>query len=214
MSQTPDTRDMTFVHNVFREAVQQRDAYLGTLAGDNTERAQAVGLYYDTILQFIQSHHAAEDTSLWPRLLERAPEHEATIRHGMNQHAALHAQLDAAQAALAAWRGATTDANREALVAALADMESVMIEHLNDEEQNVVPICAQHLSVEEWGELPVGTLTALQGANLMICIGLVRDAFDDTLREQMDAHMPPPLKEAWLNEGQPLYQSTMQQVRS
>ena len=202
------TQDMVYVHNTMRDAFE-RAAMLDNMDLNNIEQRDAVILYFDAMLSFIQSHHEAEDFVLWPNLLERAEADADIIRHGMNQHEELADLLPAAQKALVALRQDPNITALTELKTTLVEMGAMLTQHLNDEENNVLPICAQHITQDEWAQLPQHTLQKLEGPVLMMVIGLVRHAFDDTYRAAMDANMPPPLKQAWQSEGQALFDQTM-----
>ena len=66
--------------------------------------------------------------------------------------------------------------------------------------------------MEEWRSLAPHTLSALEGPTLMMVLGLVNDAFDDDYKAAMAELMPDELKNAWVNEGQKLYQNTMKEM--
>ena len=61
----------------------------------------------------------------------------------------------------------------------------------------MLPLAAEHLSVEEWGALPGHGMADFDGDKIWLILGLIRERMTDDQRAAMMAHMPPPALEMW-----------------
>ena len=75
-------------------------------------------------------------------------------------------------------------------------------EHLEEEEQNVLPLAAANLSIEEWGALPGHGMAHFEGDKIWLILGLIRERMTDEQRADMLAHLPPPALEMWTGFGE------------
>jgi hemerythrin-like domain-containing protein len=213
----PDTSDMKRVHCVFREAFAVAPQLLGSVDVEDVEAIQRVVTYYEAVLLFLHVHHEGEEELLWPRLLERCPADAALVQHSADQHQDVLAHLEQADALLAAWKAEPTLDRAGVLAAALATLGAHLATHLDDEEQTILPLAAEHLSVEEWHELPKhGMQTGGQRApHLMwVVIGLIREQMTDEQRAGMDANMPPPVHQFWVSQGEPMFREFVAALRN
>src|SRR3984885_1293190 len=149
----PDTNDMFAVHGVFRDSLGAAPALVGGIAPGDAERVALIANYYENILSFLEAHHDGEEKLVFPLLRERCASQDALVDHMDEQHREALALLATARTSLAAWPGgdgAGQQAARDDLVA----LHDHLIEHLGEEETNVLPLAAENLSMEEWGQLP------------------------------------------------------------
>ncbi len=209
----PDTSDMASVHKVFRDALTRAPQLVGGVAPGDTERSANVGSFYANLLAFLHSHHEGEDDIIWPRLVERAPASAELVRRIAAQHDDVLSALTAAEEAVTSWTGTAdlTAAGRAA--AALAELNAVLAPHLDEEEQHIVPLAAEYLTAEEWGQLPGHSLGSFTGDKLWLVLGLVREAMTQDQRDHMQANMPPPVWEFWTTTGEGLFQDFITDLR-
>lgn len=212
----PDTSDMKRVHCVFREAFAVAPQMLGSVADDDVEQIQRIATYYEAVLLFLHVHHEGEDELVWPRLLERCPAETAIVQHAADQHQEVLGHLTAAEELLAVWKEEPTLDRAGVLAAALATLGAHLARHLDDEEHTILPLVEEHLTVEEWHQLPAhGMQTGGQRApHLMwVVIGLIREQMTDEQRAGMDANMPPPVHEFWASQGEPMFREFVAALR-
>jgi hypothetical protein len=209
----PDTTDMLAVHHVFRDSLAEAPELVGAVAGGDTGRAAVVGTYYDNVLKFLHVHHEGEDDLVWPPLLERAVERAELVQRIAAQHGDVVDLVARAEAALTGWTAAPDAASGAALVTALGDLRTELVLHLDEEEQHVLPLAAEHLSVEEWGGLPAHGMSHFAGDKLWLILGLLRAHMSQQQRDEMLAHMPPPAAQFWTNVGEGLYTGFMTELR-
>ncbi len=197
----PDTTDMFAVHGVFRDSLGAAPTLVGGIAPGDAERVALIANYYENILSFLEAHHDGEEKLVFPLLRERCAGDDALIDHMDEQHHEALALLEEAKASLAAWPGGDAAAQKAAQ-ARLDELCSHLLEHLGEEEQKVLPLATEHLSMEEWGALPGHGLANFHGDKIWLILGLIQERMTDEQRAGMMAHMPPPALEMWTGFGE------------
>jgi len=74
-----------------------------TKAVEDPERTNAIGSFFENVLEFLHVHHAGEDELIYPRLEERCAETRNSGADRRAAHAALR-PMEVAAAAIDAWR--------------------------------------------------------------------------------------------------------------
>ena len=134
-------------------------------------------------------------------MLERLPEHAELIDRGNAEHEAVLGRLEAAEDALASWRAEPSDASRAALLGALDGLGERLIEHLDHEEADVVPLIGQCIDVAEWGAMSANAFQRFSGDKPWLAIGLIQEQLLPTENATMEANMPPPVHDFWVRTG-------------
>jgi hypothetical protein len=209
----PDTSDMIAVHAVFRESLGVAPQLIGSVPEDDAARVAAVAGYYGDMLAFLRVHHEGEDDLLWPKLLVRCPEQAELIQHVAGQHDGVLSALETAETHLATWRAEPTTDNGATLAASLITLAVGLGAHLDEEERTILPLAGDHLTAEEWGELPAHGMQHFRGERIWLVLGLIREQMTAAQRQAMDAHMPPPVREFWVNTGEPQFQAFIADIR-
>jgi hemerythrin-like domain-containing protein len=212
----PDVTDMYAVHGVFRDTLGAAPRLVGELAPGDAARVEQVANYYDNILYFLEAHHDGEEAIVFPRLRERCPKETALLDTLEAQHEEAVKLLAVAREAVAAWPGA--DGGAEAAAAQSAAAESLealrvqLVEHLDLEEANALPLCAENILAEEWGQLPGHAMAGYQGDKIWLIMGLIRQRMTQEQRDSMLAHMPPPARDMWTSFGENAFSELSAQV--
>jgi hypothetical protein len=209
-----DTSDMLAIHQVFRDAIADAPQLIGAVGDGDVARAAVVGSYYTNVLRLLEVHHEGEDELVTPLLVARCDGPDAVVaqRVADQHHEALApmARADGAVAAFAARPGPTEQAEA---IAALDQLGGVLIGHLDDEETEILPLAAAHLSPEEWGALPALGMQRFAGDNLWFMVGLIREAMTPEQRDHMLVHMPPPVADAWRSTGEEQFRRSAAELR-
>jgi hemerythrin-like domain-containing protein len=207
----PDVNDMVSVHNVFRETLGAAPRLVGSVDAADTERVAMLANFYDNILRFLVVHHAGEDELLFPRLIARRPGDVATIERINAQHHDVDEAVAVSDRAIADWASGDTSAQLKA-AAALGDLGQALMAHLAEEERTILQMCAESMSVEEWGELPGHGMAHFEGDKIWLILGLIRQRMTTSQLAMMDAHMPPPAVEMWTSFGENAFNELMTSV--
>jgi hemerythrin-like domain-containing protein len=197
----PDTTDMVSVHDVFRDVLDAAPKLIGSVDVADADRVALLSNFYDNILNFLVVHHGGEDELVFPRLVERRPGDVATIERINAQHHDVDDAVAVANRTLAAWAGGDASAQLKA-AAALGDLGQMLRAHLSEEEKTILPMCAESLTMEEWGQLPGHGMAHFQGDKIWLILGLIRQRMSQEQLAMMDAHMPPPAVEMWTSFGE------------
>jgi hypothetical protein len=209
----PDVTDMYAVHGVFRDTLGAAPRLVGDIPSGDTARVDQIANYYDNILFFLEAHHDGEEEIVFPRLRERCPDAKPLLDTLEQEHVKALALLAEARVALAAWPGARGDAAvQSAVVNSLGALRTQLVSHLDREESEGLPLCAQYLYAEEWGQLPGHAMGSYKGDKIWLIMGLIRQRFTPEQRDQMLDHMPPPARDMWTNFGESAFNELSAQV--
>ncbi len=209
-----DVSDMYAIHAAFRRAFAEVPDLVASAGPEDVERQVLVGDFYRNVLALLAVHHDGEDVILWPLLHERLPEHADLFAQMEAMHAALHPAIDDASAALAAWSDSPHADTAAAFVSAMAAVERPLLEHLDSEESDALPLMSRVITPEEWGQLPQHGQAHYGGDRFWLALGLIREQMTAQQLEKMDAAMPPPAVEFWTTAGEPMFTDFVGRLRS
>jgi hemerythrin-like domain-containing protein len=208
-----DVTDMYAVHGVFRDTLGAAPRLVGDIAPGDATRVDQVANYYDNVLYFLEAHHDGEEEIVFPLLRERCPGETALLDSLEEEHETALKLLAVARESLAAWPGANGDAAAQSAVAeSLEALRSQLVEHLDKEETQALPLCAENIRVEEWGQLPGHAMAGYQGDKIWLIMGLIRQRMTQEQRDAMLEHMPPPALEMWNGFGENAFNELSAQV--
>jgi len=193
-SEPINVRDMAIVHRLFRQVYDEAARLVRAAPAPSPGRVTFLADHIDLALAGLHSHHADEDTLLYPKLIERAPEQAPMTEQVEHEHEVISTALGAASAACATWRERPSEQTGEALAAALDHLNEVVQPHLDDEEQKVVPLAAVTLTQQEWDALGKAGMRSVPRKKRGITAGMMLDALDDEERAYMLKSVPAPMR--------------------
>jgi hemerythrin-like domain-containing protein len=193
-SEPINVRDMAIVHRLFRQVYDEAARLVRANPTPSPGRVTFLADHIDLALAGLHSHHADEDTLLYPKLIERAPEQAPMTEQVEHEHEVISTALDAASAACATWRERPSAQTGEALAAALDHLNEVVQPHLDDEEQKVVPLAAVTLTQQEWDALGKAGMRSVPRKQRGIAAGMMLDALDEEERAYMLKSVPAPMR--------------------
>ncbi|SDF07352.1 Hemerythrin HHE cation binding domain-containing protein [Blastococcus aurantiacus] len=148
-----DVHDMVVVHRVFRRELRLIPQLVREVAPGDTARARVLAGHARLVLRGLEGHHTSEDELLWPKLLERCTP-DAELVHRMEaQHERVHDALEDLGPALDRWEAGARPAVSEEVAAGFDALRTALLEHLDDEEREILPLAARHIDQAEWNEL-------------------------------------------------------------
>jgi hypothetical protein len=120
--------------------------------------------------ELLHHHHRAEDTWVWPALLERADDAELETLHAME---AEHEQIDPLLAACATGfrrlaDGRASRDDRAALAVRVCAARESLGRHLGHEEREAIAILQRHLSAETWEAIEARVEAERPGLRLVV----------------------------------------------
>lgn len=169
--QLTDIRDMYVVHRAFRREFVLIPRLVRSVAPGDLRRAAVVATHARLILAGLDMHHTGEDALLWPKLLERdAP--DADLIHRMEvQHHRVEELIADLSAALPRWEAEARSAVGEEVASSFDALRVALLEHLDDEEEHILPIAARCMTQEEWNALGQHGLAKLEKAQVPVLFG-------------------------------------------
>ena len=145
----------------------------------------------------LHHHHTAEDELAWPLLLERVPDELAPIVTLMESQ---HERVDgAARRDRRAPTGVAVDRRRRRPGPAGRPLDTLyahLAEHLDAEEERLLPIAARTLTPEEWQAIGRARQNGSPRADLSLTFGMFLYDGDPAVLARMLADAPPPVR--WL----------------
>jgi Hemerythrin HHE cation binding domain len=167
-----ERRDMLMMHNMFRREFALMPGLVGALVAGEHGRAQIIGDHVQAVIDLLHGHHTHEDEDIWPLLLARCTRAAGLVGLMHGQHQQVATLLHEIYEALSVWRDAVTVESRAALADVLGRLIPALTEHLSAEEDRVVPVMEQYITVAEW-HAPVGSELAADPAQFLLTIGLL-----------------------------------------
>lgn len=149
-----DTGVMPVLHQLFRRELRLAGGLVRAVPDRDPVRGTVVSDHLTLVLQVLHHHHGVEDDVLWPLLLERVPDELAPIVTLMEtQHERVEALALEAAVLLPKLAAGAEPEQRDRLADVLDQLYAHLVEHLDDEEQRLLPIVARTLSQAEWDDL-------------------------------------------------------------
>ncbi|MGY1663367.1 hemerythrin domain-containing protein [Geodermatophilus sp. SYSU D00705] len=189
-----DVHDMVVVHRTFRREFRLIPELVRAVPAGDTARAAVVAAHARLVLKGLHLHHTGEDELLWPKLLERAAPDAALVHRMEAQHGQVEKHIDRLPAALARWEAEARPAVTEEVAATFDALRAALVEHLDEEEREILPLAARHVSTEEWAELGDHGLAQMSLAELPIMFGSVLEEATPDEAAEMLAKLPLPVR--------------------
>ena len=146
----PALWDMALIHRIFRTSFAELAVVIPSVSETDSARVDAVAAHLTFMLDGLTAHHSVEDELVWPVLHERARPSAAFVDRMEEQHHGIHDGLEQVRRLGAAWSQRPSPEAAATLAAGITGMIEVLTEHLDEEERDVVPLIAEHLSEKEW----------------------------------------------------------------
>jgi hemerythrin-like domain-containing protein len=196
-----DTHEMVLIHRVLRREFGQLPRLFRSAANDRA-RSKVIGAHAREMLDFLHTHHTGEDELLFPLLRERT-----TLDPGlMDRMDAQHAQVDdtvaAVNADLPAWTATADAAAGEKMAARIEATMPTLIDHLAEEEWELLPIVSVTLTQSEWDALGKHGMSAIPLTRRLVILGHITEEADDAERQRFLRVVPAPARLAYKLIGQ------------
>lgn len=205
--------EMPLIHRIFRHSFAELSRLVGEVPPEAPDRAGAVADHLAFTLDGLHAHHSTEDELLWPLLHERAPSAAATMTLLEEQHARLAASIDEVRAAAEAWaREPAAPASTE-LASSIRALLADLVAHLDEEETEILPLIAQHITPEEWEVFGQRAFEKFEPRQRPTAMGQLLEVASPDEGARMLATLPLPVRVMWRIAGRPQYRRMMVRVR-
>jgi hemerythrin-like domain-containing protein len=210
-----DTHEMVIVHRLFRREFRLLPVLVRSVPAGEKDRAAVVAGHADDMTYTLHHHHTAEDLLLWPKLLARVQPRAELVQRMQAQHERVAGLLARVDVLTAQWRQSADPATREELANVLAQASAALDEHLGDEENEILPLVAEHITVPEWDELTAyGKKVLPKNSKAFVYLGLIFEETTATERDTLLRSLPLPLRWAWRLIGDRIYRRAMTRLRT
>ncbi|WP_051814105.1 hemerythrin domain-containing protein [Kitasatospora sp. MBT63] len=207
-----DPQEMVVLHRVFRREIPILADLVEDAPGDR-RRTAVLADHLDLVLGALGEHHEGEDALLWPKLRERAVPGDNVVARMADQHEAIAGALAAATDLSHSWRTRGDRDTALLLAEALRALDRHAAAHMDDEEEHLLPLMAEHITAREWSEVGERGRRSVPKAKLLIFLGAILEDATAQERQQFLAHMPAPARLLWRTLGIRLYKRTTARVR-
>jgi hemerythrin-like domain-containing protein len=191
-----DTHEMVLIHRVIRREIGQLPRLFRSAANDGA-RSKIIGAHAREMLQFLHTHHTGEDELLFPLLRERAALDSELMGRMGAQHAQVNDAVSAISAELAAWTASADVSVGERMAARIDATMPTLIDHLAEEEQELLPVVSVTLTQNEWDALGKHGLSAIPVTRRLVILGHITEETDDAERRRFMQFVPAPARLAY-----------------
>ena len=165
-------------------------------------------------LHGLHLHHTAEDDLLWPLLLERCPPDADLVNRMEAQHEQVEHLTGLLGPALDRWAAEARPAVGEEVASTLEGLAAVLLEHLDEEEREILPLAQRHVTQEEWSQLGEHGKGQVALRDLPLLFGSVLEECDPAKRRMMLHVVPFPVRVLLRTLGARQYRCYVSRVRA
>ncbi|TFV74421.1 hemerythrin domain-containing protein [Blastococcus sp. CT_GayMR19] len=189
-----DVHDMVVVHRAFRREFRLIPELVRAVPAGDTARAAVLAGHARMVLTGLHLHHTGEDVLLWPKLLERCTPDAALVHRMEAQHERVDAAIQKLGPALTRWEAEARPAVTEEVGAGFDELRTALLEHLDDEEREILPLAARHITQAEWNQLGEHGQKEMRMKDLPILFGAVFEEATPEERAEMLGVVPAPVR--------------------
>ena len=204
-----DAADLYLIHNAFRRLYEVMPAGVrGTALGDR-RRVEHVEQNVRLVNSALHHHHHLEDDMIWDTLEARRPACALHVDLMRRHHAEVAELLDATEPLGARWRAAPSEATTEELAVHLEKISTLLHEHLDREEQLVVPVIEEAFSQEEWDQVGAEGQKTYDRSQIFLFFGLIQDSLEPEQLADLLAEVPAMIRLLYALYGRRSYEKKL-----
>jgi hemerythrin-like domain-containing protein len=186
-----NARDMITAHAMFRREFGLMPGLVRSVAAGDKQRATLVADHVALVSAVVSEHHSGEDMHIWPRLRERCPGDCASLSEVMeDQHRAIYDALLQVKRAEETWRASASAQSRDALAEVIAGLLPVTREHLDLEEECVVPLIEKYVTEAEYACMAQDQAAHIPRDKLTTVFGMIMYEGDPAVIGMIVTEMP------------------------
>ena len=145
-----DTRMMGIIHSALRRDLVRTRMVLDDPALLTDARRVGLADHVLWMMHALHTHHHGEDIGLYPMVLRNDPGARALVEDMDRDHQRIDPAIDDLEAAARAY--SEDPATRKRLLAALTDLDAVLLPHLEREEVVMMPVVSDCVTQREWDD--------------------------------------------------------------
>jgi hemerythrin-like domain-containing protein len=209
-----NTDEMVVVHKAFRREFGLLPQLIRAVPDGDTARADIVAKHGKELVELLYHHHTSEDEELWPRLTQRVELERELVARMQGQHEMVNTLLEQLEPLLATWRTTALATDGEAIATVIEQLNVALGEHLDEEEQRVLPIVRQHITNREWAILGKRGIASMPKDRVLVFLGYLLEDATPAEREHFLAGLPLPPKLLYKAVGRRKYEAERDQLRA
>lgn len=213
LTEPTDMHDMVVVHRVFRRELRSIPGLLLRTTPGDLDRAAIVAAHARLILSGLHLHHTGEDDLLWPLLLQRSGPSTEVVARMEAQHAAVDEVAARLGIALTRWEAEARPAVADEAAGLIDRLREIVIEHLDDEEQTILPMASLVVTPEEWASVGQAGVAKMSRSELPLMFGAVLEDATEAERREMLRNLPMPVRVLMRTWGAGRYRRYITNVR-
>jgi hemerythrin-like domain-containing protein len=208
-----DTRQMGLLHRCMRHELRLAPSAVRRVTAGDVTTVRSVADHLDFLVAFVRHHHEIEDDLLWPVLHARlADEQRTTVALMESQHHALSSLLGAPDSAVPEWRRSAGATERDALAGLLDELYPILVEHLDAEEQRLLPIAVRTIEPAEWERIGEEGYRRSPRRHRSLALGMFDYYGDPDVVATMVAPIPRPIRPFVLSGARRTFRRRAQRV--
>lgn len=209
-----DPFEMALVHSGFRTELHNAAGLVCGVAAGDTRRAAVVVEHIDFMMTAVHFHHSAEDEFVWPRISARSSSGTDDFNRMEKAHRTIDDACERVRTTASGFAQKAVPSRGEELVSEIAKFTSLVGDHFDDEEDNVVPLIAEYLDPKEWQKfLSHGSAFVRAHPRRGLALGgIVLDGASAETRERFLGNLPSPLRLVFKSVGDRVYAGYRAQV--
>ena len=146
----------------------------------------------------LHHHHEGEDLLLWDTLEQRAPSCALHVGLMRAQHAATAAQLERLDPLLDAWESGAGADERDEVAGLLDEIRDTLLQHLGQEETQILPTASTVMSQREWGLLHEHGMASIPRDRMFLQLGWILEVIPaDERAGWLRTNLPAPARVLW-----------------
>ena len=110
------------------------------------------------------------------------------------QHERVEHHTERLRAALGRWQAEARPAVTEEVASTLRRAPEALFEHLGEEEREILPLAARHVTQAEWDEIGQHGIAEMTKAQLPLMFGMILEEATPDEAAELYASVPPPVR--------------------
>jgi hemerythrin-like domain-containing protein len=156
--------------------------------------APVIRPYWDFYTAILHHHHQTEDESVFPALVAVRPELRSTIDTLEDEHVELGPNIDAVEAAVAAFVPRPDGVTQAAVHEAVVGLRDWFFPHLDVEDEKVLPAIAESIPQKQWDRLDKAALKSIPRKYLPSAVAALDEVIQSLPEQERPAPPPPPIR--------------------
>jgi hemerythrin-like domain-containing protein len=188
----PDLTSYRSVHHAIRSTAHRLAGIAPAVGAADTVRVDAIRRYWNGFTGEIVGHHTLEDDVFFPALAERSAEMRELAERLEADHHLLDELMDETTATIARYDRAGAP---DRVTHLLEHIASHMDEHLDLEDEQVLPLFERHFGAAEYLVLEERAIKSIGiGKQALFTVPFLVDSMEEPVRTQMLGSAPMPMR--------------------